>query len=157
MTNGTTTKEVTKSDFFEMEKEVQSSVSNTQNPTNAFIGASWIAFLVGSVAFCIGLWNSGLALNERGYYFVILILALFATISVQKNVRDRIENIPVSDIYYGISWVALLISVLLLVIGLWNAELDLSEKGFFGMSFTLGMFAAVAVQKNVRDKNLGNS
>ncbi|MGB0850026.1 MAG: YiaA/YiaB family inner membrane protein, partial [Bacteroidia bacterium] len=42
-------------------------------------------------------------------------------------------------------------SILLLVIGLWNADLLLSEKGFYGMSFTLSIFAAVAVQKNIRD------
>jgi uncharacterized membrane protein YiaA len=154
MTSETTTSKSAKPDFFELDKEINSSASNKQNPTNAFIGASWIAFLVGAVAYCIGLWNAEMLLNEKGYYFATLILGLFATVSVQKNVRDRIEEIPVSDIYYGISWVALLISVLLLIVGLWNAELELSEKGFFGMSFTLGMFAAVAVQKNVRDKNL---
>ncbi|HBY38958.1 MAG TPA: hypothetical protein DEH24_06060, partial [Alteromonas sp.] len=26
-----------------------------------------------------------------------------------------------------------------------------SEKGFFGMAYTLSLFAAIAVQKNVRD------
>jgi uncharacterized membrane protein YiaA len=39
----------------------------------------------------------------------------------------------------------------LLVIGLWNADLFLSEKGFYGMAFTLSLFAAIAVQKNIRD------
>jgi hypothetical protein len=28
---------------------------------------------------------------------------------------------------------------------------NLSEKGFYAMSFTLSMFAAIAVQKNTRD------
>jgi len=124
------------------------------SPTNAFVGASWVAFLVATVAYNIGLWNAEMELNEKGYYFSILILGLFTTVSVQKNVRDKLEGIAVSDIYYGISWVALLISVLLLIIGLWNADLLLSEKGFFGMSFLLALFAAVTVQKNVRDKNV---
>ncbi|MFT5196549.1 MAG: hypothetical protein ACI85U_003585 [Candidatus Promineifilaceae bacterium] len=34
---------------------------------------------------------------------------------------------------------------------MWNAELLLSEKGFYGVSFILSMFAAVVVQKNTRD------
>jgi uncharacterized membrane protein YiaA len=42
-------------------------------------------------------------------------------------------------------------SILLLTIGLWNAEIGSSEKGFFAMSFLLSLFAAVAVQKNIRD------
>jgi uncharacterized membrane protein YiaA len=34
---------------------------------------------------------------------------------------------------------------------LWNADLLLSEKGFYGMAFLLSLFAAIAVQKNTRD------
>ena len=90
-------------------------------------------------------------LNEKGYYFVILLFGLFSVISVQKSVRDRLEGIAVTDIYYGISWFTTIASILLLTIGLWNAEMLLSEKGFYAMSFTLGIFAAIAVQKNTRD------
>nr|WP_222435720.1 YiaA/YiaB family inner membrane protein [Fluviispira vulneris] len=44
-----------------------------------------------------------------------------------------------------------LIAILLLSAGLWNSSLTLSEKGFYGMSFKLSLFAAIAVQKNTRD------
>ncbi|MGB1038454.1 MAG: inner membrane protein YiaA [Bacteroidia bacterium] len=120
-------------------------------PSSAFIGASWSALLIGMIAFCVGLWNAEMELNEKGYYFTVLLFGLFSIISVQKAVRDRLENIPVTDVYYGISWFTTIASILLLVIGLWNADLLLSEKGFYGMSFTLSIFAAVAVQKNIRD------
>ncbi len=120
-------------------------------PTSAFIGASWSALFIGMTAFCVGLWNANMYLNEKGYYFTILLFGLFSVVSVQKSVRDRLEGIPVTDIYYGISWFVTIASILLLVIGLWNADLDLSEKGFYGMSFVLSLFSAVAVQKNTRD------
>ena len=120
-------------------------------PTNAFVGASWMALLTGATAYCIGLFNATMQLNEKGYYFTILLFGLFSVISVQKSVRDRMEGIPVTDIYYGISWFTTVASIVLLVIGLWNADLLLSEKGFFGMSFALSLFAAIAVQKNTRD------
>ncbi|MDH7447841.1 inner membrane protein YiaA [Aquimarina sp. 2201CG14-23] len=123
-----------------------------QKPTPAFIGASWIALLAGMVSFCTGLWNAEMLLNEKGYYFTILLFGLFSAVSVQKNVRDKLEGLQVTEIYYGISWFAALASIVLLIIGLWNADLDLSEKGFYGMSFTLSLFAAIAVQKNTRDK-----
>lgn len=122
-----------------------------QKPTSAFIGASWIALLTGMVSYCIGLWNAEMQLNEKGYYFAILLFGLFSVISVQKSVRDRLEGIPVTDMYYGISWFTTIISILLLVIGLWNADLLLSEKGFYGMSFLLSLFSAITVQKNTRD------
>lgn len=125
-------------------------------PTPAFIGASWTALLVGMTAFCIGLWNADMWLNEKGYYFTVLLFGLFSVISVQKSVRDKLEGIPVTDIYYGISWFTTIASILLLIVGLWNAELELSEKGFYGMSFMLSIFSAVAVQKNTRDVKFMN-
>ncbi|MFC4633883.1 inner membrane protein YiaA [Dokdonia ponticola] len=120
-------------------------------PTAAFISASWASLLIGMVSFCVGLWNATMDLNEKGYYFTILLFGLFSVISVQKTVRDRLEGIPVTDIYYGVSWFVTIVSILLLVIGLWNANLALSEKGFYGISFFLSLFAAIAVQKNTRD------
>ncbi|KAA1242627.1 inner membrane protein YiaA [Aquimarina sp. RZ0] len=123
-----------------------------QKPTPAFIGASWVALFAGMVSFCIGLWNADMLLNEKGYYFTILLFGLFSAVSVQKNVRDKLEGLQVTEMYYGISWFAALASIVLLIIGLWNADLDLSEKGFYGMSFILSLFAAIAVQKNTRDK-----
>jgi uncharacterized membrane protein YiaA len=122
-----------------------------QKPTSAFMGASWASLLIGMTSYCIGLWNADMQLNEKGYYFTILLFGLFSVISVQKAVRDKMENIPITDVYYGISWVTTMTSIVLLIIGLWNADLYLSEKGFYGMAFTLSLFAAIAVQKNVRD------
>ncbi len=122
-----------------------------KKPSNAFIAASWVALFTGIIAFNVGLWNANMLLNEKGYYFTVLILGLFSVISLQKAVRDQLEGIPVTAIYYGICWFCTLLSILLLVIGLWNATLLLSEKGFYGMSFILALFSAIAVQKNIRD------
>ena len=122
-----------------------------QKPSNAFIGASWVALFTGAVAYNIGLWNAEMLLNEKGYYFAVLMYGLFSAVSLQKAVRDELEGIPVTSIYYGLSWFSTVLSILLLIIGLWNADLLRSEKGFYGMSFTLSLFAAVAVQKNIRD------
>ncbi|MFD2826332.1 inner membrane protein YiaA [Leeuwenhoekiella polynyae] len=145
---------------FENEKKTRSSQTakdqftfNTK-PTSAFISAAWAALFIGMAAFCIGLFNASMLLNEKGYYFTILLFGLFSVISVQKSVRDKQEGIEVTDIYYSISWFTTIASILLLIIGLWNADLELSEKGFYGMAFTLSMFAAVTVQKNTRDLKL---
>ena len=118
-----------------------------QKPTPAFIGASWVAMFVGVISYCIGLWNSDMQLNERGYYFTILLFGLFAAVSVQKSVRDRLEGVQVSDMYYSISWFSVISAIVLLIIGLWNAELLYSEKGFYAMSYLLSLFASIAVQK----------
>jgi uncharacterized membrane protein YiaA len=126
-------------------------MSQQLRPTNAFIGASWAVMIVGILSYLVGLWNAQMQLNEKGYYFTLLLFGLFAAISLQKTVRDKIEGIPVTSIYYGLCFVATGSAVLLLGIGLFNATLLMSEKGFFAMSFLVSGFAAVAVQKNVRD------
>ncbi|QYH34763.1 inner membrane protein YiaA [Salinibacterium sp. M195] len=129
-----------------------SAANNRNKPTPAFIGASWVALLLGIVTYLIGLYNAQMELNEKGYYLAILLYGLFAAVSLQKSVRDRNEGIPVTFIYYSLCWFSLFAALTMLAVGLWNAgSLSLSEKGFYGMAFALALFAAVAVQKNIRD------
>jgi uncharacterized membrane protein YiaA len=122
-----------------------------EKPTSAYIGATWGVVIIGLLSYCIGLWNASMELNEKGYYFAILLMGIYAVISLQKAVRDKAENIKVSDMYFGISWVVVIASLLLLIIGLRNADLELSEKGFYAISFLLSLFGAITVQKNTRD------
>ncbi len=127
-------------------------ISPTLRPSVPFLAASWVAFLTGSVAFGIGLTNAKMMLNEQGYYLTVLLFGLFATVSIAKTLRDRDEGIPVTPMYLGLCGVALASAVALLVVGLVNADsLALSEKGFYGMAFTLSLFGAISVQKTTRD------
>lgn len=123
-------------------------------PSAAFVGASWLALIVGMATFLIGIWNSSMALSEKGFYATLLLYGLFSSVSLQKTVRDQLEGLFVTGIYHGLCWFSVGVSILLLLIGLWNATLALSEKGFFGLAFLMSLFAAVAVQKNIRDTRL---
>lgn len=132
-----------------MNKELSS-----MRPSGAFVGASWASLVIAVGAYLIGLWNGPMALNEKGFYFSALILGLFAAISLQKTVRDKMEGIPVTSIYVGVCWAGLAIALLLLAIGLFNATFELATKGFYGMAYLFSLFAVVTVQKNVRDLSL---
>lgn len=123
----------------------------TRKTSAAFNTASWSATGIGILGFVIGLWRSDMLLNEKGFYFTLLMFGLFSAISLQKSVRDRLENITVTEIYYSLCWLGTVASLSLLVIGLWNADLLPSEKGFYAFAFLLSLFGAVAVQKNTRD------
>ena len=123
----------------------------SQKPSSAFVAASWVALGTGMIGYLVGLWRADMLLNEKGYYFTVLMFGLFAVVSLQKSVRDRLEGLPVTDIYYGICWFSTLLSILLLVVGLWNATILPSEKGFYSFAFLLGIFGAITVQKNTRD------
>lgn len=123
----------------------------SQKPSSAFVGAAWLALIIGVAMYLIGLFNATMALNEKGYYLTLLLYGLFAAVSVQKSTRDRMEGIPVTSMYFGLCWLSVLAALGLLTIGLINATIAPSEKGFYAMSFILSLFAAITVQKNVRD------
>lgn len=127
-----------------------------QKPSGAFIGASWFALFVGSLTFVIALWNSSMPAYEKGFYFTVLMYGLFSCVSLQKAVRDRLEGIPVTGIYYGLAWVSVGLTILLLLIGLWNAAMPMADKGLYAIAFLMSLFAAIAVQKNTRDSKLGD-
>lgn len=122
-----------------------------QRPSNAFVAAAWAALAVGFSAFLVGLWNASMPVHEKGYYLTVLLYGLFSAVSLQKSVRDQLEDVPVTAIYFGLSWASVIIAIVLLSVGLWNAGLALSEKGFYAMAFVLCLFAAITVQKNTRD------
>ncbi|QWP75183.1 YiaA/YiaB family protein [Lysobacter sp. K5869] len=123
----------------------------SRKPSAAFVGASWGALLLGSLAYLVGLWNAGMQLNEKGYYLTLLLYGLFAAVSVQKSVRDRMEGIAVTNLYFGLAWTSVIAALTLMFIGLWNAQISFSEKGFYAMAYAMSLFAAIAVQKNTRD------
>ena len=106
---------------------------------------------IGMIAYGIGLVNATMELNEKGYYLIVLLYGLFSFVSLQKNIRDKIEGVNYSKAYHLMCWCSAAIAVGLFVVGLYNAELLLSEKGFYAMAFLTSGFAAITVQKNIRD------
>ncbi|MDO5650997.1 MAG: inner membrane protein YiaA [Moraxella sp.] len=120
-------------------------------PTPAYLGMSWLMLGVGVCGYLLGLWNTQMQLNEKGYYFAVIALGLYAAISLQKTIRDKAEGIPTTNLYFMISWAALGLSLVLITIGLWNATLALSEKGYYFMAFCLSLFSVITIQKNTRD------
>lgn len=125
--------------------------NKTEYRFNAFHLISWIAVVGGVVVYLLGLWRSEMQLNEKGYYFAVLILGLFSAISIQKTVRDKEEGIPTTQSYYIACGLAFFISIVLMVIGLYHADLLPSEKGFYGIAFFLCLFGSISIQKNIRD------
>lgn len=120
-------------------------------PSSIYVSVAWLALGIGIVSYCIGLWNAEILPSEKGFYFTLILFGLFAVVALQKSVRDKLEGVPVTPIFYTIGWIGTLASVTLLTIGLINAEMLLSEKGFYAISYLLSLFAAISVQKNVRD------
>ena len=115
--------------------------------TGSFVGASWGGVLIGVAGYLIGLYNAHFSMVEKGLYLTILLYGLFSVISVQKTVRDRAEGIRTTNIYYGVAWGSVIASLTILTVFLWNADMLLVEKGYYGITMTFAMFGVIAVQK----------
>ncbi|MCG2837332.1 hypothetical protein L6J37_10860 [Photobacterium sp. WH77] len=127
-------------------------MNSSLKPTKAFVFTSWAALAIALCAYAVGLLNADLQLNEKGYYLVVMLFGLFSVITLQKTVRDEMEDIKVTSAYKMLVIACVAIACALMVIGLWNADtLALNEKGFFAIAFVLGLFSAIVTQKNVRD------
>ena len=50
----------------------------------AFSIVSWIALVGGLVTYLLGLWNAEMQLNEKGYYFAVLVLGLFSARLIKR-------------------------------------------------------------------------
>jgi len=51
-----------------------------QKTSAAFVGASWLALGVGMLGYLIGLWRSDMLLNEKGFYFTVLMFGIFSVV-----------------------------------------------------------------------------
>ena len=133
------------------EKDSSTMHTTTNRPTTAYIAATWAALAIGVSGYLIGLWNANILLNEKGYYLAVFLLAMFSAVTLQKTVRDKQEGLPTTNVFVGMCWAAFFSAVALLGLGLFNAVMALSEKGFYGMAFILSLFSIITVQKNIRD------
>ena len=66
----------------------------------AFSIVSWIALVGGIVTYLLGLWNAEMQLNEKGYYFAVLVLGLFSAASYQKTVHLHLLYDLPDGLYY---------------------------------------------------------
>ena len=41
--------------------------SQAHSPSSAFVGAAWLALIIGVAMYLVGLFNATMALNEKGY------------------------------------------------------------------------------------------
>lgn len=121
-------------------------------PSSAYALATYCCIGLSAGAYLTGISKADIQLNEQGYYLICLLFGLFASIVLQKVVRDKEDGQFVSNKFRAISVFAMASSLLLFVVGLYNADFSLSEKGFYAMSYILAMFSTITAQKNEADK-----
>lgn len=124
------------------------------NPSSTYMNLSFFTFLFSIVIFGIGLFNAEMALSEKGFYTIAIIFGFYSVVTLQKTLRDKIEGYEVNEAYMKLSYIGVATPIILMGVGLFNAELELNEKGFFAVTFVMSLFSAIVVQKNIRDRKL---
>lgn len=124
-------------------------------PTAAFQAVSWFAFAIGAVTFLFAVWYAPFATPaDRYFLYSAFLFSLFGCLSVSKAVRDKQENIPVTGLFYGLSYVAAIVPLVMVSYNLAfeSVLMSPSHRGLLGMAYAISAFAVLAIAKNERDK-----
>jgi len=123
-------------------------------PSGAWQGVSWFAFGLGAITFLYTAWYSpGLAASDRFFLYTAVLFSFFGSLSVSKSVRDRTEGVPITGLFYGLSWVAAAAPFLLVAYNLaFYSTMPEVNRALLGMAYALATFAVLAIAKNERDK-----
>ena len=123
-------------------------------PSGAWQGVSWFAFGLGAIVFLYGVWYApGISVGERYFLYTAALFSLYGCLGVSKVVRDRTEGIPVTALFYGLSFVAAIAPFALVSYNmLFDSLLPVTSRTLLGMSFALTAYATLGIAKNERDK-----
>ncbi|AYL63457.1 inner membrane protein YiaB [Citrobacter youngae] len=96
----------------------------------------WIFFLSGALIYVIGLWQACPLLSGKGYFFGVLMTGMFVAYVYQwaENLNQNDER------FTSVCQMVALITVGLLLVGVWNAPLTPLEKGLYPVAFFVCLF-----------------
>ena len=109
------------------------------------VGAARALLLISTSAYLAGLWAAPISPMAKGFYFSVLMYGLFAAVSLQRMVREQRAGRPPAAAYGWLCAISLLLSLLLLIVGLWNSGFSFGEKGFYAMAYTLSLLAVLVI------------
>lgn len=123
-------------------------------PSGAWQGVSWFAFALGAVTYLYAVWYApGVTVADRYFLYTAALFSLYGCLGVSKVVRDKQEGIPVTALFYGLSFVAALAPFVLVSYNmLFDSTLTGTVRAIVGISFALTAYATLAIAKNERDK-----
>ncbi|MGI3447887.1 inner membrane protein YiaB [Citrobacter arsenatis] len=104
----------------------------------------WILFLSGALIYVIGLWRACPLLSGKGYFFGVLMTGMFVTYAYQRAV-----NLNQSDERFAsVCQMVVLITVGLLLVGVWNAPLAPIEMGLYPAAFIVSLLGQALLMRS---------
>ena len=113
----------------------------------------WILFLSGALIYVIGLWQACPLLSGKGYFFGVLMTGMFVT-----YVYQRAENLNQNDERFAsVCQMVVLITIGLLLVGVWNAPLAPFEIGLYPAAFFVCLAGQVLLLRPGPNEQKGES
>ena len=110
---------------------------------------AWLFMLVGALIYLIGLWRACPLLSGKGYFLGVLMTGMFVAYVYQRAV-----NLNQSDERFAsVCQMVTLITIVLLLVGVWNAPLSPLEKGLYLVAFIVCLLGQVLL---LRLQNTGD-
>ena len=70
--------------------------------TGVYFGICWVSLGIALLLLGVGLWNAAtITRSEKGFYAMAFALSLFASVAVQKNIRDTASANSANDLLPG--------------------------------------------------------
>ncbi|MEG0802668.1 MAG: inner membrane protein YiaB [Citrobacter sp.] len=111
----------------------------------------WIIFLSGALMYVIGLWQACPLLSGKGYFFGVLMTGMFV-----GYVYQWAENLNLNDErFVSVCQMVALITVGLLLVGVWNAPLSPLEKGLYPVAFFMCLLGQVLLMRSTENLSKG--
>lgn len=106
----------------------------------------WIYFLSGALIYVIGLWQACPLLSGKGYFFGVLMTGMFVTYAYQhaKNYEQSDER------FVSVCRMVALITVGLLLVGVWNAPLLPLEIGVYPVAFFMCLAGEISLMRPLK-------
>lgn len=120
-------------------------------PSPVFVGASWLVVAFAAIALTLVLYDLDAEAAVKGFYAIVVLFAMFGVVALSKAVRDKIEGIPVSPAFYGLSFAAVAIPATILIVMLLFSDFAVATRWLIFICSVMLIYVTAAVQKNIRD------
>ena len=113
----------------------------------------WILFFSGILIYVVGLWHACPLLSGKGYFLGALMTGMLVTYAYQRAVNLNQND----ECFTSICKMVALITLGLLLVGIWNIPLAPIEKGLYPAAFFVCLVGQVLLLRPGQNEQNGES
>ena len=119
--------------------------------TNAWILQVWASFGLALLVTCIGIYNLPVDSWVRGYVAMGFLFTVGSTFTLAKMIRDNHYRQVDTQAWVLQVWIAFVVAVFFMVIGIYNLPVDWWMRGYVGIGLFFTVSSSFTLAKTIRD------